>query len=239
MTTPQRKSPSPNSRRSFSERISAVGAKINRVLSNEGQGGERSNEGHERSTTGARHDPETESITSTLVEADRSASRSRDPGYYSSGRGGAGNIHPVVDGDRGSDVDVQEFPWPRGRERAPVTRGRVRSTGRGGYGNFRQPPLPHEFSYSPRELEILRTHAEAERNALRSSGRGGLGNIAIPGASGWDDNPHSRSRSIDPVSSPTSLRPNLPPTPTANGNRYVAGRREGAVPPSRRFTPNP
>ncbi|KAJ7036925.1 hypothetical protein C8F04DRAFT_457312 [Mycena alexandri] len=206
MATSQQQSVSPNSRRSFSKRISAVGAKISGALSNEGQGGERS-------TSGGRHDPETDSIASTLVEADRSVSRSRDSGYYSSGRGGAGNIHRIVNADRVSDVDVQEFPWPRGRERAPVSRGHVRSTGRGGSGNFRQSPSPRELSYSPRELEILRTHAETERNALKSSGRGGAGNIAIPNASGWDAGARSRSRSIDPVSSPTSLRPNLPPTP--------------------------
>ncbi|KAJ7168905.1 hypothetical protein C8R46DRAFT_1350392 [Mycena filopes] len=211
----QQQSVSPSSRRSFSQRISAVGAKINRTLSNEGRS-------EERRMSGGRGDPETESIASTLVDGDRSGSRSRDSGYYSSGRGGAGNIHRIPTPGEVLDADAQEFPWPRGRDRAPA-RGQTRSTGRGGSGNFRPSSSSRELSYSPRELEILQARAEAERNAVKSSGRGGAGNIIIPNASGWDAGARSRSRSIDPVSSPTSLRPNppggvAPPPGTRAGN---------------------
>jgi hypothetical protein len=54
MNRNQQTSTSPSSRRTFSDRISSVGAKINRALSSDaGRGG---------------YNPETESITSTVVE---------------------------------------------------------------------------------------------------------------------------------------------------------------------------
>ncbi|KAJ7509468.1 hypothetical protein B0H11DRAFT_1959745 [Mycena galericulata] len=208
----------PQSRRTFSERISAVGAKINRALSSEGRVSQNG------------YDPETESITSTIVEgSDRSSSRRRDPGYHSSGRGGAGNFHSAA--PTNSNGDVQEFPWPRGRERAPVPRPSpaapaVRSTGRGGSGNFSQSPPAADPSYSLRDRELMRAHAEAEKNNFKSSGRGGIGNITQP-------TPRSRSRSIDPISAPTSMntvRVNIPgysPSPTRD--RQVNGNGNGPV----------
>ncbi|KAJ7154614.1 hypothetical protein C8R46DRAFT_1117906 [Mycena filopes] len=217
-------SPSSSSRRTFSERISAVGAKINRAMSKDG-GGRPSQPGY---------DPETESIASTLVDGDdRSRSRSRD--IHSSGRGGAGNFYTNSNG-HGYGANApgeQEFPWPRGRERAPareapVAAPFVRSTGRGGRGNFSQSPPAADPSYSLRDREILRAHAEAEKNGIRrSSGRGGMGNMVSTDAAA-----RSRSRSIDPVASPTAMRPNPPsgysPSPSRdradqNGNGYVNG----------------
>ncbi|KAJ7358405.1 hypothetical protein DFH08DRAFT_1075491 [Mycena albidolilacea] len=193
MNRDQQTSTSPSSRRTFSDRISAVGAKINRALSSDaGRGG---------------YNPETESITSTVVEGqDRSSSRGRN--FQSSGRGGAGNIHSTPAASNG---EVQDFPWPRGRERAPVTRAAptqvVRSTGRGGSGNFSQSPPAADPSYSLRDREILRAHAEADKTAFRSSGRGGIGNIvhpSYPTPPSSDPSSRSRSRSIDPVASPTT-----------------------------------
>ncbi|KAJ7026652.1 hypothetical protein C8F04DRAFT_1117917 [Mycena alexandri] len=224
----QASSVSPSSRRTFSERISAVGAKINRALSSEG--GRSSQPGY---------DPETESIASTLVDGqDRSSSRNRD--IHSSGRGGAGNFYANASGHANGPGDVQEFPWPRGRERAPVRAAPapvapiIRSTGRGGSGNFSQSPPAADPSYSIRDREILRAHAETEKsNIRRSSGRGGMGNMVST-----DTAARSRSRSVDPVTSPTAMRANLPtgysPSPSrdradpnGNINGYGHGRRGG------------
>ncbi|KAJ6566113.1 hypothetical protein B0H19DRAFT_706686 [Mycena capillaripes] len=133
---------------------------------------------------------------------DRSSSRGRN--FHSSGRGGAGNIYSTANSNASADASSpgQEFPWPRGRERAPVARAAppVRSTGRGGSGNFSQPPAT-DPSYSLRDREILRAHAEADKNTVRSSGRGGIGNILTP-ASADATTARSRSRSVDPVSPP-------------------------------------
>ncbi|KAJ6514616.1 hypothetical protein DFH09DRAFT_1196432 [Mycena vulgaris] len=228
MASPQHPSSSsvpPSSRRTFSDRISAVGAKINRALSNEGRPSQNG------------YDPDTESITSTIVEGgDRS--RSREQGYHSSGRGGAGNFHSAAPNPNTFPTgDAQEFPWPRGRERAPVERPPpasppARSTGRGGSGNFSQSPPAADPSYSLRDKEILRAHAEAERNVIRSSGRGGMGNIVTSDS-------RSPSRSIDPISSPTSMRV-MPPSSSrdrqaidrngqvnGNGNGQVNGSGNG------------
>ncbi|KAJ7881805.1 hypothetical protein B0H14DRAFT_2704746 [Mycena olivaceomarginata] len=205
MNRNQQTSTSPSSRRTFSDRISSVGAKINRALSTDaGRGG---------------YNPETESITSTVVEG-----QGECPLSQSSGRGGAGNIHstPVV-----SNGEVQDFPWPRGRERAPVARAAptqvVRSTGRGGSGNFSQSPPAADPSYSLRDREILRAHAETDKTAFVSPhprpalillflfpappAAAGIGNIvhpSYPTPPSSDPSSRSRSRSIDPVASPTS-----------------------------------
>ncbi|KAF8188908.1 hypothetical protein K438DRAFT_1972091 [Mycena galopus ATCC 62051] len=170
-TPRQQISISPSPRRTFSDRILAMGAKINRMLSNDGgKGG---------------FNAETESITSAIVEStDRSTFRSRN-NFHSSGRGGAGNIHSTASLNLPSNTDaLQDFPWPRSRERAPIARAAppnvLRSTGRGGAGNFSQSPPAAGPSYSLRDREILRAHAEADKKALRSSGRGGMGNIVNP-----------------------------------------------------------
>ncbi|KAJ7141685.1 hypothetical protein C8R43DRAFT_1016998 [Mycena crocata] len=221
MTNPQQP---PSPRRTFSDRMSAVGARINRALTSEGQ--LRPNQNG--------YDPETESITSTIVEPEDHS------GYYS-GRGGAGNFHPNPahpkfkdfnnDGDNSSytksasleEEDAQEFPWPRGRDRAPAVRGTPRYTGRGGFGNFnRRPVAPIDPAAAIREQEILRAHAEREAERapfrVRSSGRGGFGNMVSPAPvrvpipilptsadGGSPTMPRARSRSVDPVSAPTAL----------------------------------
>ncbi|KAJ7921430.1 hypothetical protein B0H13DRAFT_1985409 [Mycena leptocephala] len=218
MASQQQTSSSQSPRRTFSDRISAVGAKINRALSNDA--GRASQHGY---------DPETESIANTVVEGgDRSTSRDRT--FHSSGRGGAGNIRSTINSNALPPTsEAQEFPWPRGRERAPVARANqgtpsARSTGRGGSGNFSQSPPVADPSYSLRDSEILRAHAETERSlSYRSSGRGGIGNIVRP-----DVDARSRSRSIDPVASPTAIGLGMPgysPSPPrdrqkANVNGY-------------------
>ncbi|KAJ7493971.1 hypothetical protein FB451DRAFT_1360590 [Mycena latifolia] len=192
MTSPQyisSSSVSRSSRQTFSDHISAIAVKIHRALSSAGR------------AIPNEYDPETQSIASTIVEGDdRSNFRDREAGYHSFGRGGAGKFRSVSN----SNSAVQEFPWPRGRERTPVCRPTQASApsrfgGRGGAGNFIESPLPEDPSSPMRDREIRRAHAEADRNMARSSGRGGLGNIVTSDS-------RSCSRSIDPVSSPTSLR---------------------------------
>jgi hypothetical protein len=91
---------------------------------------------------------------------------------HSSGRGGAGNIRSTINSNALPPTsEAQEFPWPRGRERAPVARANqgtpsARSTGRGGSGNFSQSPPVADPSYSLRDSEILRAHAETEKVAI-------------------------------------------------------------------------
>ncbi|KAJ7221787.1 hypothetical protein B0H12DRAFT_1150797 [Mycena haematopus] len=213
MSSRQQTSASESPRRTLTDRISAVGAKINRALSSD--------------TGRGRYDAETESMASTIVEGnERSTSRNRN-NFHSSGRGGAGNIHrdptpasPTTNGNN-SNAEAQDFPWPRGRERAPVARlppasthtpqkaPTNRSTGRGGAGNFSHSPPAADPSYSLRDREILRAHAEADKVAFRSSGRGGIGNIVAPSqpdsAYAATNAARSRSRSIDPVRSPTNM----------------------------------
>ncbi|KAJ7182210.1 hypothetical protein C8R43DRAFT_966548 [Mycena crocata] len=198
---------SPSSRRTFSDRISAVGAKITRALNNDGS------PSHSQG-----YNPETESVTSTIVEGgDRSSSRGREGVYHSSGRGGAGNFYtnppPTV-----NLAEAQEFSWPRGRERAPAFQPPVaqvapvtRSTGRGGSGNFSRSPPPADPSLSLRDREILRAHADAEKNAVRSSGRGGMGNII-----GVGTDSSNRSRSRDQGSLP-GYSPSPPRDRSGNG----------------------
>ncbi|KAJ7658458.1 hypothetical protein B0H17DRAFT_349895 [Mycena rosella] len=179
--------------------------------------------------------------------SDRSRSRGRDTGYHSSGRGGAGNFHSALQNALPS-ADVQEFPWPRGRERAPVREARPtpvgaaasRSTGRGGSGNFNQSPSPADPSYSLRDREILRSHAaaEAERNVVRSSGRGGMGNIVASPSPGNSTSPasRSRSRSVNPISTPAEMHlsrvpPAYSPSPSRDrqSNAQVNGNVNGYV----------
>ncbi|KAF8193982.1 hypothetical protein K438DRAFT_1969272 [Mycena galopus ATCC 62051] len=226
-TQRQQTSVSTSPRRTFSDRISAVGAKINRALSSDaGRSG---------------YNAETESITSTIVEGnDRSNSRGRN-NFHSSGRGGAGNIHATPNNPALNAEPPQDFPWPRGRERAPVARAAppsaVRSTGRGGSGNFSQSPPAADPSYSLRDREILRAHAEADKTAIRSSGRGGIGNIVtshtapVPTPYAYTSDSgaatRSRSRSIDPIGSPASLNGYSPSPPRRNGNGAVDGNGHG------------
>ncbi|KAJ6573227.1 hypothetical protein B0H10DRAFT_2105565 [Mycena sp. CBHHK59/15] len=189
--------PPSNSRRSFSDRISAVGAKINRALSNDG---------------GPQNDGDTASLASTLVEGSvRSVSRGRELSH-SSGRGGIGNFHPTSNSISPPPAVPDEFPWPRGRERTPAFRpqDQARSTGRGGSGNFSHSPQTPSSGNASHEREILRARAEADKNAVRSSGRGGAGNMINP----------ARSRSLDPSLSMSAVHVQVPgysASPDRNG----------------------
>ncbi|KAF8188914.1 hypothetical protein K438DRAFT_1972096 [Mycena galopus ATCC 62051] len=181
-TSSQHTSTSTCQRRTFSNRISAMGAKINRTLSNEGK-------------TGA-FNSETERTTSTTVEsADRSTSCSRN-NFVTPPTAAA-----LATSDSPSTSGAtKDFPLPRRRERAHGARATssvLRSTGRGGSGNFSQRPPATDPSYSLRDREILRAHAEADKTALRSSCRGGIGNIITPHIS-----TPSASRFISPIASP-------------------------------------
>ncbi|KAF7341575.1 hypothetical protein MSAN_02054500 [Mycena sanguinolenta] len=167
MSNRQQTSVSTSPRRTFSDKISAVGAKVARALS--------SDTGRDANGYSA----ETESMTSTVVEAnDRSTSRGRT-NFHSSGRGGAGNIHRDPAPAPASSNNAADFPWPRGRERAPVSRlpptqntstsppakTMIHSTGRGGSGNFSLSPPAKDPSYSLRDREILRAHAGGRSGA--------------------------------------------------------------------------
>ncbi|KAJ7837961.1 hypothetical protein B0H14DRAFT_2790162 [Mycena olivaceomarginata] len=186
---PSRASAAPHARGMLSGRISALSASLR--LHRGQDGDDKNNE-----------EAETESVASTLVEgSDTPSASSRG---YTSGRGGIGNFHPVALPARPDEQD-QEIPWPRGRPRER-TRG-SQSTGRGGYGNITSAPRNREWSYSTREQEILRAHAEA-RSAAIPVGRGGYGNIAHARALAAEAG--MRSQSVDPVAAPTSMSFSLP-----------------------------
>lgn len=164
--------------RSFSNKISAIGAKISRTLSSD-------------ATLGG-DDREPESV---LSEKNRSVSRGRDV-YQSSGRGGIGNIRSTsVSRERRPEDGPDDFSHSRGREPGPgfTQMGKNFSTGRGGAGNIRSPsrdapqsPLTPELRERAlaEEERIIKAHAAAELDAPHSTGRGGAGNII----------PRSRSR---------------------------------------------
>ncbi|KIJ63878.1 hypothetical protein HYDPIDRAFT_112855 [Hydnomerulius pinastri MD-312] len=176
------------SRRSFSQQMSAIGAKLSRALST---------------------DEDRVSTTETLVNStssnsfnseNRSLSRGREA-FHSSGRGGIGNIRRSSQSRDPRPIDgPDDFSPTRGREPA-VNPERVFSVGRGGAGNIRSPSRdvgrdqPQTNSIisenalveAEYEAKIRREHAEA--STARSSGRGGAGNIT----SG------SRSRSRGPA----------------------------------------
>jgi len=144
---------------------------------------------------------------STLSEAgDRSLSRGRD-GFYSSGRGGAGNIRQAsASRDARPDTGPDDFSSPRGREPRPVlptdaSGTHAFSTGRGGAGNMRSPSRDMRTGtgsvVGAVEDQLIRSHIAAEQDAVHSTGRGGIGNMT--GGS------RSRSRARDSTSNaPTS-----------------------------------
>ncbi|KAJ7434896.1 hypothetical protein B0H11DRAFT_2107362 [Mycena galericulata] len=110
---------------------------------------------------------------------DRSTSRGRDA-LTSSGRGGVGNMQRSSESrDRPLD-GPDDFSSTRGREPAVVIT-EVRSTGRGGSGNFRSPSrdvVEDRDVRSPSELERIRAHEAREKEAMFSTGRGGAGNMS-------------------------------------------------------------
>lgn len=85
-----------------------------------------------------------------------SRSRSRGRELFSTGRGGAGNIHGSP--SRGADgsqtrggYNYEASPAPRGREPAPGVE-HITHVGRGGAGNIREASRPRESEYNFRSL---------------------------------------------------------------------------------------
>ncbi|KAJ7620300.1 hypothetical protein FB45DRAFT_929912 [Roridomyces roridus] len=114
---------------------------------------------------------------------DRSISRGREA-LTSSGRGGLGNIRlssasrdrDSISGPPQRGPGPDDFSDTRGREPTVSPISDIRSTGRGGAGNFRSPSRDVTDNVdvrSPREQEILRAH----KDEAHSTGRGGAGNL--------------------------------------------------------------
>jgi len=99
--------------------------------------------------------------TSPSRPASTSRSRSRDPGFISSGRGGAGNIRSESRDTRGDLARLDEE-----ERKAHVHKDDVHSTGRGGWANITHRETPHE----PHNTNV--PHDEHH-----GAGRGGIGNI--------------------------------------------------------------
>lgn len=184
-------SPRRENRRSFSQQVSALAARLGRVVTGEGgDGGDRIDAGSTLSNSTLVKDG---SMTDSPAGDHRSLSRGRDT-FQSSGRGGAGNIRRSSQSREPHPFDgPDDFSHTRGREPA-VHPDRAYSVGRGGAGNIRSPsrdpgsvrPVhPDVIAESEYEQGILREHAASE--VVHSSGRGGAGNIT-----------RSRSRSRGP-----------------------------------------
>jgi len=195
-------SPSPT-RRSFSGRLSAIGAKINRTLTGESE------------TTVRDNDSDTYSVASTIDKSkvDRSLSRGRE--VYSSGRGGAGNIRQSS-ASRGRPEDgPDDFSRSRGREPAPAESPRSFSIGRGGVGNIRSPSRDVRGPLTTPDLmedeRVVRAHVAASQDAPHSSGRGGAGNIV------------ARSKSRDPQVAATPPLTHLRSTGRGGAGNIVSG----------------
>ncbi|KAL5510998.1 hypothetical protein ACEPAG_3717 [Sanghuangporus baumii] len=109
---------------------------------------------------------------------------------FSTGRGGAGNIHR----SHSRDVDTPTSPPPAGREASPI-REPITHVGRGGLGNFRDLSRPRERTLDPKDViyehEVIE-HSEESPHRF-SIGRGGAGNIKTT-----PEHSHSRERSVSP-----------------------------------------
>ncbi|KAJ3726773.1 hypothetical protein F5878DRAFT_629360 [Lentinula raphanica] len=187
MSNPDRQnSSSSQEKRSLSEQLSSIGARINRALST----------GRGRSTERPAREFDNESLASTTMTmvsaegaiAERSVSRGRQGPRHSSGRGGIGNI---VSSSVPEDVAVEHSSSPiRGRETARPsglpTGTPFSSSGRGGVGNIRAPSqeqfdsdaitlVPTRSSDTP-SFGRSPSQTSPPRNVL-STGRGGIGNI--------------------------------------------------------------
>ncbi|KAG5726802.1 hypothetical protein E4T56_gene566 [Termitomyces sp. T112] len=115
----------------------------------------------------------------TVDSKSRLSSRRREV-YYSTGRGGAGNIRraSIPHQSRPTDPsdDFSDHPHGRrGREAVPLVRTKI-STGRGGAGNIR---APFEGDTSLSDVEVIRSRVAVSADVPRSFGRGGAGNISI------------------------------------------------------------
>jgi hypothetical protein len=142
--------------------------------------------------------------------SERSLSRGRNPGFTSTGRGGAGNYRSPSR-ERGTNGDgPEDFSDTRGRDPIPSRDpNQITSTGRGGAGNIRSPSrdavrgddASREVSLARSQergrgydRELITTIDNAHDIGVQSFGRGGRGNI-----SGSPPNSQSRSRSREPV----------------------------------------
>ncbi|KAL5478663.1 hypothetical protein ACEPAI_1940 [Sanghuangporus weigelae] len=118
----------------------------------------------------------------------RSPVRGRET--FSTGRGGAGNIHR----SHSRDADTPTSPPPAGREASPI-REPITHVGRGGLGNFRDPSRPREHGVDPKDViyehEVIE-HSEESPHRF-STGRGGAGNIKTT-----PEHSQSRERSLSP-----------------------------------------
>jgi len=161
MLAERRSSLSP-SRVSLGSRISAIGAKLGRTLSN----------------ADSHHSEEQNAARLWRTNAERSISRGREA-FTSTGRGGIGNIrHASLSRDERPESGPDDFSTTRGRERI-ANPTQVFSTGRGGAGNLRSPSRDPS---TPAEVvavenEVIREYIATHEHAVYSSGRGGIGNI--------------------------------------------------------------
>ncbi|KLO07377.1 hypothetical protein SCHPADRAFT_836848 [Schizopora paradoxa] len=130
-------------------------------------------------------------MSDTTSTTTRSRSRGRE--LYSTGRGGAGNIHRS-DSQGGSPrsrvIDEDAGSPNRGRE-PPVHVDHITHTGRGGAGNVRSPSRePRDFVAEAAQADYEHKVVEnADAKPHASVGRGGAGNIQTP--------PRSRSRDVN------------------------------------------
>ncbi|KAJ3882822.1 hypothetical protein F5051DRAFT_393134 [Lentinula edodes] len=171
-------------KRSLSEQISFIGARINRALSR-GRSEERPARDFDNDSLVS------SSATVVSVEGaigERSVSRGREGLRRSSGRGGIGNIVASVPEDAVVEQSVSPI---RGRDisrpsEVPTGIPFAGSTGRGGAGNIRAPSQEQKFDSDAITLVPSRSsdtsnvrspsQTSPSRNML-STGRGGIGNI--------------------------------------------------------------
>ncbi|KAI5117022.1 hypothetical protein M0805_000006 [Coniferiporia weirii] len=203
--------------------LSALGARISRALSRDGSSTFVGDEDRSSVKSGFGSSSISASPASTKIMSDaQSPSPSRGRELFSTGRGGAGNIHRSLSRDA---PPVPAVPAPRGREPAVGTD--VTHVGRGGVGNVRSPSRPRDPSLDAKqanyEHSLIERHDEGPH--AFSTGRGGAGNIRTP--------EHSRSRSREPSIEQSRSRERAPsrgrvPHPTGRGGAGNIGAGVGA-----------
>jgi len=143
-----------------------------------------------------------------MSNSERSSSRGRPDGLFSTGRGGAGNLRsPSREPIRGPGPE--DYSDTRGRDPIPSTDPYViTSTGRGGAGNIRSPSRDGRGEEGSRDESVVRSEQrgrgyereliasidDAHDTGLHSHGRGGAGNMSPSPPSS-----KSRSRSREPI----------------------------------------
>ncbi|KAJ4473058.1 hypothetical protein J3R30DRAFT_759366 [Lentinula aciculospora] len=179
----RRNSSLPQEKRSLSDQISSISAKINRALSR-GRNAERPAREFDNESIA--------SSTATMVSnegaiAERSVSRGRQGFRHSSGRGGIGNIVPSSVPE---DAAVDQSTSPiRGRD---ITRPSgvpiatpFSSSGRGGVGNIRAPSQEQQLDSDvitlvpsrSSDMNVQSSSQTSPSQKVLSTGRGGIGNI--------------------------------------------------------------